>query len=236
MESLKRLIQRLFPELVAGYHKPQLGRVLAINDAPKTGGRSTLERPRFAVDIQPLNEHLEDHGPILRDIQVAIPYAGALRGFYALPDPGSIVEYCFDYALPHLLHIRATLPLGLELPQVDAGEAIWQHSATVKQGYDAAGNWHRATDQNMTDACDQIRSCQAGVKQLLKSPKTWVGSDSENVLKILSDFMQSTSDALNTLASHTHATSPPPNQSGDIAGFSSSIASDKSGRLDPITE
>ena len=40
----------------------------------------------------------------------------------------------------------------------------------------------------------------------MKSPKAWVGSDKENVLQILIDFMEETAGALDVIASHTHPT------------------------------
>lgn len=235
-QAIKRIVLRLFPELKNGYHKPMLGRVERAGKPPKTGGVCSHDEPLYAVDIQPLDAHFRPKGELLRDLVVAVPYAGQHRGFMALPDPGCVVEFCFSYALPHLVHIRGVIPWGLELPPVDAGEAIWQHSQPVHQGYDKDGNWHRSTDQNITDACGKIRECQAGVKQLLKSPKTWVGSDSENLLRILQDFMQTTSEALGVIASHTHAQGPAPDQTGQIAGFGTTVASQKADRLDPITE
>ena len=227
MDAIKRIVLRLFPELSHGYHLPMLGRVEAITDAPKDGGRCTLERPRFALDIQPLDEHLQPKGELLRDITMATPYAGQHRGFFALPDPGCIIEFCFSYAMPNLIHVRGVIPWGLELPAVDSGEAKWQHSKECYQGYDKDGNWHQI---------GKIHQNRAAIKQIMKSPKTWCGSDQENVLKILSDFMQDTAEALDIIASHTHPNVAPCAQSGAISGKSGSIKGHKSGRLDPITE
>jgi len=54
-------------------------------------------------------------------------------------------------------------------------------------------------------------------------------------LQILSDFMQHTTDALNTLATHTHA-GPPPDQEGDIAVKANTIASDNATRLKSMAD
>jgi len=54
-------------------------------------------------------------------------------------------------------------------------------------------------------------------------------------LQILSDFMQHTTDALNILATHTHA-GPPPDQEGDIPAKASNIESDNATRLANMTE
>ena len=226
-EAIKRILLRLFPELKNGYHKPMLGRVERIANPPKAGGVSTHEEPMHAVDIQPMDEHFRPKGELLRDLVVAVPYAGQHRGFYALPDKGCIVEFCFGYALPHLIHIRGVIPWGLELPAVDVGEAKWQHSQECYLGYDKDGNWEQI---------GKVHRSVAAVKQLMKSPKTWVGSDSENVLQILSDFMQDTADALDVLAGHTHPNVGACSQGSSIAAKSSAIKESKSGRLDPITE
>ncbi|WBA86536.1 hypothetical protein [Endozoicomonas sp. GU-1] len=180
-----------------------------------------------AVDIQPLDEHFRPKGELLRDLVVAVPYAGQHRGFYALPDKGCIVEFCFGYALPHLIHIRGVIPWGLELPSVDVGEAKWQHSQECYQGYDKDGNWEQI---------GKVHQSVAAVKQLMMSPKTWVGSDSENVLQILSDFMQDTADALDVLAGHTHPNVGACSQGSSITAKSESIQDHKNDRLDPITE
>ena len=227
MEAIKRIVLRLFPELNHGYHLPMLGKVMSISDAPKSGGTCTQDQPRFAVDIQPLDEHLNPTGELLRDVTVAVPYVGQHRGFFALPDAGCIIEFCFSYAMPNLIHIRGVIPWGLELPAVDVGEAKWQHSQECHQGYDADGNWHKI---------GKIHRNRAAIKQLMKSPKTWLGSDSENVLRILSDFMQDTADALDTLAGHTHPKVGTCSQQSAVSQKSSSIKSHKSGRLDPISE
>ena len=75
-----------------------------------------------------------------------------------------------------------------------------------------------------------------------RSPKTWLGSDSENVLELLSELMATVSALASTCASHTHpgiASGPdstqPPNQAGDFNGKASE-ADEQKARLDPITK
>ena len=226
VNTFKRIILRLFPELKHGYHKPMLAKVVAIADPPKEGGLCDLFRPMYAVDLQPVNEHLKDSGPILKGVPVAVPYAGNHRGFHALPDVGTIVEFTFAYSLPHLPYVRAILPIHQELPKLDKDEAIWQHSQTVHQGYDKNGNWYRI---------GKIHSDAATIKQLMKSPKTWLGSDNENVLRIVSEFMDTTAQALEELAGHTHLPNGLPNVKGAVEGKAGDIEGMK-GRLDSITE
>ncbi len=238
MEAIKRIVLRLFPELKNRYHLPMLGRVERIGDAPADGGQCTHDRPRYAVDIQPLDRHLKPKGELLRDVTVGVTYAGNARGFYALPDPGTIIEFCFAYGMPNLIFIRGVIPWNLELPHLDKDESRWQQSADIYQGYDKTGNWHRHTTENIRESAAKVRECNSQVKQLLKSPKTWIGSDSENVLRILSDSLNAIASGLNAAASHTHNGGQigAPDNGGDIASTASTVSSIKSGRLDPITE
>ena len=62
--------------------------------------------------------------------------------------------------------------------------------------------------------------------------KTWLGSKEINILQLLSDFMQATISAFNTLASHTHPTpqgeSSAPSQGSDVTAQSNNISANKS--------
>jgi len=239
VEALKRIINRLYPELKAGYHRPMLGKVERISQPDFQGNEvSTLEEPFYAVDIQPLDENFKPKGQVLRDLVVMLQYGGQQRGFFALPDPETIIEFCFAYASPKLIMIRGVVPWGIKLPSWRPGEAHWHSNEEVWQGYDLDNNWHRHTTGDIRESCAQIRDCQAKAKQLLKSPKTWIGSDSENVLQIMIDMMSTLETALNTIATHTHNAGKvgPTDQSSAISSTSSKISSIRSDRLAPITE
>lgn len=86
----------------------------------------------------------------------------------------------------------------------------------------------------------------AVAKQLLRvknGGKVWLGSEGENVLKILSDLIQVVANIANTASSHTHPytdngnpmNTQAPNQSGTFSGQKGNADSIK-GRLDPIVE
>ena len=237
MEAIKRLVNRLYPELEAKYHAPMLGRIERITNAPVDGGNCTMDEPMYAVDIQPLDENFNEKGLILRDVVLGMSYAGQERGFFALPDPGCIVEFCFAYVSPKLIFIRGVVPWGLRLPPLDINESMWHKNANIYQGYDKTGNWQRHTTESIQESCNNIRQCTASAKQLLRSPKTWIGSDSENVLNILIDLMNTLESALNIISNHTHniGNVGAPDQSGEISEASSEISSIRSSRLDPIT-
>lgn len=72
-------------------------------------------------------------------------------------------------------------------------------------------------------------------KQIHKAPKTWIGSDGENVLRIVSELMAQVIDLCNVLSSHTHPSVGTCSQGSQI----STIGSDTGGikaRLDGIKE
>ena len=238
MEAIRRLVNRLYPELKSGYHKPMLGRVERITNPPVNGGDCTLDTPYYAVDIQPLDSHFKPKGELLRDVVMGLSYCGQERGLFALPDKGCLVEFCFSYASPGLVFIRGVIPWGLKLPPLNTDEALWYHSKSIYQGYDKSGNWHRNTTENINDSCSKIRECIALTKQLLKSPKTWLGSDNENVLSILLDFMSEMETVLVTIAQHTHNSGQvgAPDQGSNISSSATAVGDMKSNRLAPITE
>lgn len=72
-------------------------------------------------------------------------------------------------------------------------------------------------------------------KQLLKAPKTWVGSDTENVLRILSELMAQVISLANTLASHTHPSVGVISQASSVTAVSTAVTGIKT-RLDGIKE
>ncbi|KJG09511.1 hypothetical protein C0W96_01000 [Photobacterium kishitanii] len=77
--------------------------------------------------------------------------------------------------------------------------------------------------------------------QSYQSPKTWVGSEKENVLSLFSDLMQVVTELSSTLASHTHnspetgAPTSPPIQGDGVTGHGKASTKLKQ-RLDPTTK
>lgn len=79
-------------------------------------------------------------------------------------------------------------------------------------------------------------------RQRYKAPLTWIGSQSENVLGILSELMAQVINLCTTLASHTHSgvttgsgNTAAPVQSSTISGYGTNTSGIK-GRLDGIKE
>lgn len=235
MDVIKKIVEKLYPELKSGLHLPQIGRVVQISDAPDNAQIVTMARPFYAVDIQPLDEHGQDLGDIFKDIPLALPASGGGRGFFAYPSVGTLVEYTFAFGRPDKPYIRCILPLEQPMPPLNTNESRWQQSDHIYQGYDQAGNWHRSTLQNIYDNAGQLRECRAQLQQKLIAKKTWLGSESENVLKILSDALETISSAFEVIAAHVHPGhySPATNASS-IKKKGAQVDEIKSSRLDPL--
>lgn len=152
--AIKRVVLGLFPELTAGYHLPMFAQVVAARETPTDGDLSDDFRPRFAVDLQPLNEQLEPATdmPVLPDVPLPAPMAGHESGVFGYPKDGTIVELAFAYGSPNRPFIRTVLALNLALPGVDRDAQRWQHSPDNYQMADQNGNWSRSTAGSITDS------------------------------------------------------------------------------------
>jgi hypothetical protein len=253
METIiNRIIRRLFPELTAKLHLPRWGKVVSLPELPTEGGERGSDPfyPRYAVDVQLLDENgTETKSKVLQAVPLPLPGAGNKAGRLEPPAIGSIVEIAFAYGRPDKPFIRTVLPFGWDLPAIKEGETRTQVRDGVYQHIDDKGNFENKTDESLKDIIGKLAELQcetrkvtASVEQDHRSPKTWIGSDGENVLKLLSELMATVSALASTCASHTHpgiASGPgstqPPNQAGDFSSKASE-ADEQKGRLDPITK
>lgn len=312
----------LFPELSARYHLPLFAVVVGVRETPNEGDLCDEFRPRYAVDVQVLDEHDEPDPayPILNDVILAVPTAGHEMGFFAYPEDGTRVEIAFAYGSPNKPFIRSVLPHRLTLPQVERGEQRWQHNAASFQRMDKDGNQERVTDLDIHDesltrlveamtvvedfytstkttatndieiigaikrieafgamvlqsggafdlaSIDVMRlttkadmilrvvgniqqtvdgdssstiagdtSSTSGGKQHFEAPKSWIGSDSENAIRLMSETAQLVVDLANILATHTHPSTGTITQGGSVTTISGQVAALKV-RIDGIAE
>lgn len=246
MESIiKKIILRLYPELSSGLHLPRWGKVVALPELPEEEGERGSDPfyPRWAVDVQLLDENgTATKSKALQAVPLPLTGAGNKAGHMQPPAIGSIVEIAFAYGRPDKPFIRTVLPFGWDLPAIKEGEARTQTREGVYQLIDETGNFENKTPENLTDIIGKIaqlqcqtRTVTASAEQTHKSPKTWLGSEGENVLKLLSELMATVNALATTCASHTHGAGPPPNEAGDFNSQASQANAQK-GRLDPITK
>ena len=234
---IRKVALRLWPELESKTHLPLLAVVIQIPDPPGDGGTSTAERPRYAVDLRMLTPELavDEAMPLLRDVPVALTGAANGRGFAALPQPGTIVEVAFAFGRQSLPFVRSVLPEKLSLPAIDGLAQCWQQSSAALQHVDAAGSWTRLSPGNIHDGAGGTISSAAGAAHVTTAPQLWFGSDSENFLALVSEFMATTATALALLAGHTHPEVAPSQQKDDITSQAQAVTAEKS-RLDSITK
>ncbi|MCW3171203.1 hypothetical protein [Shewanella subflava] len=246
METIiNKIIRRLFPELTAKLHLPRWGEVVALPELPTVDGERGSDPfyPRYAVDVQLLDENgTATKSKVLQAVPLPLPGAGNKAGRLEPPAIGAIVEIAFAYGRPDKPFIRTVLPFGWDLPAIKEGETRNQVRDGVYQHIDDIGNFENKTDESLTDIIGKLAELQcetrkvtASIEQDHRSPKTWIGSDGENVLKLLSELMATVSALASTCASHTHANGATPDQASNFSGQSSQ-ANDQKGRLDPITK
>ncbi|WP_271105100.1 hypothetical protein [Pseudomonas tohonis] len=73
---------------------------------------------------------------------------------------------------------------------------------------------------NMEERIQGLRLSVAALSQHLEAPKTWLGSGSVNVLQVLCDLLDLVQEMNTDIASHVHASSPPPANAGLFAAKS----------------
>ncbi|MGF1688362.1 hypothetical protein L4C36_16990 [Photobacterium japonica] len=240
--TIKRIIYRLFPELTGRWHLPRWGKVVALPELPKEGDLSDRFYPHYAADVQLLDEkgmEYKNKAP-LQAVPLPVPGLGDYAGRLEPPAIGSIVELGFIFGQPDKPFIRCVLPLGFKLPAIKQGESRYQQRQGVYHLVDEEGSFHSITDKLAKLHC-QLREVRAKQEQDHRAPKTWVGSEGENVLRLLSELMQVVSELSSTCAGHTHkspetgAATSSPNQASNFTGHGKA-ASKLKGRLDPITK
>lgn len=152
-DAIRRSVERQFPELTGGYHLPRFARVVGIADAPANADICDDFRPRFAVDLQLLDDNDEPDTalPMLAGVPLPLSVGGDEMGFLGFPEEGTRVVVCFAYGLPNKPYVQTILPHGLSLPKVPKGDQVWQHSEGAQQRVDADGNWLRQTDGRIRD-------------------------------------------------------------------------------------
>ncbi len=145
----KRKIHYLFPELAAGHHLPRFGRVEAVTDSARSGHENNPFRPRYAVDVQLLDENGDPDTlvPIYKAVPLPVMVGGAEQGMLATPTEGTIVEIAFAYGRSDKPFIRTILGHGWSLPDIEPQEQLQQQRNEVFTRTDAAGNHTQNTDQ-----------------------------------------------------------------------------------------
>lgn len=182
VKTIKRIINNLFPEISAGYHLPIFAEVVGVRETPKDGDLCDEFRPRYAVDVQILNEYGEPDKkwPVLKDVILSVPVAGHEMGHFAYPENGTWVEIAFAYGSPNRPFIRSVLPHRLTMPGLERGEQKWQHSAASYQRIDKDGNQERVTDLEIHDqSLTRVIEALDVIEKFHQSTKNTKANDTE---------------------------------------------------------
>ncbi|CRY69450.1 type VI secretion system Vgr family protein [Yersinia pekkanenii] len=149
----QRQIEKLYPELGAGLHLPRMARVMSPTDAAELGDPSDPFRPRYAVNIQLLDENgnAAAGAQEYNAVPLPVPMASSEGGMFQFPPEGTLVEIGFADGRPDKPMIRQTLSEGLSLPAVKPGEQLQQQRAGVSQRVTVDGSWQRDTDQSIEE-------------------------------------------------------------------------------------
>lgn len=86
----------------------------------------------------------------------------------------------------------------------------------------------------MQERIEGLRQSVAKVSQRIQAPKTWLGSESINALRVLCDLIDLVDQMNIQIAGHVHASSPPPSNAAAFTGASTN-AKLQAAKLKPIT-
>ena len=98
----------------------------------------------------------------------------------------------------------------------------------------ALGNLQETVDGNLQSTVGGTLTSQASGGQRFEAPSTWIGTDNENALKLMSETAQMVINLANILATHTHPDAGVINQGAAVSNVSSAASAIKS-RIDSIS-
>lgn len=146
---MQRQVETLYPELGNKTHLPRMGRVIAPTENTTQGDLHDEFRPRYAVNVQPLDENGNPakDTPVYNAVPVPVPMAGSESGLFQYPPAGTLVTLAHVDGRPDKPVITGTHANGQSLPDIKPGEQLQQQRAEVFQRVHTDGSWQRETDQ-----------------------------------------------------------------------------------------
>lgn len=146
---MQRQVETLYPELGNKTHLPRMGRVIAPTENTTQGDLHDEFRPRYAVNVQPLDENGNPakDTPVYNAVPVPVPMAGSESGLFQYPPAGTLVTLAHVDGRPDKPVITGTHAHGQTLPDIKPGEQLQQQRAEVFQRVHTDGSWQRETDQ-----------------------------------------------------------------------------------------
>lgn len=184
LAPFEKQLAKTHPEISANYHVPMFGRVVAISDICGTGNISTPFRPRYAVDIQLLDENGDDaKAPIFKAVPLPVALGSWEKGVFCYPDIGTIADLSFAYGRADQPIIRNIYPTNIAVPAVSHGEILLQQRQEVYQRIDKVGNVTRETDQELHDISrDHYINADYQESNIIERKTTIAANDEVNIL------------------------------------------------------
>lgn len=230
---IQRQIESVFPELASGLHLPKFGRVEVPNEDVSSGNIADPFRPRYAVDLQLLDENGSPAAdtPIYPAVPLLVPMAGSESGMFQFPPPGTLVEVGFTEGHPDKPFIRQSMLQGHNLPAVKPAEQLQQQRDGVSRRVTVAGDWERQTDQTIRETAmrrevtldEEIRKVVARETTIQATDKTTVLGTATLLTGAVmhvseGDYSVGTSGNLTTTCSKDNSVSVGRNVKRDVAG------------------
>lgn len=108
------------------------------------------------------------------------------------------------------------------------------HQATGRDLNQVVGQKYNATvGGDLDERIEGLRKSVAGVSQRLVAPRSWIGSEGVNVLRVLCDLLELVQQMNSQLAGHTHGPTPVPSISA-VFTSNASVAALLSTKLESI--
>ncbi|WP_424408117.1 hypothetical protein [Pasteurella sp. PK-2025] len=180
----RRQMEKTFPELAGGYHLPRYAKVVGVADPSGAGDISDPFRPKYAVELQLLDEHgeVDQTVPVYPAVPLPVTSTGSQGGDFAFPEVGTVVEVGFAYGRSDKPFVRTMLAQDKTIPSVEVGEQLKQQRPEVYERTDAAGNKTRETDQQIKDkSFTRVIECDQETKTIGTSEKT-VDADADEMI------------------------------------------------------
>lgn len=146
---LQRQTEALYPELGNKTHLPRKGRIIAPTEPSTLGDLHDDFRPRYAADVQLLDENGNParDTPVYNAVPLPVPMAGSESGLFQYPPAGTIVTLANVDGRPDKPVITGIHADGQSLPDIKPGEQLQQQRAEVFQRVHTDGSWQRETDR-----------------------------------------------------------------------------------------
>ena len=149
----RRQMEKHSPNWLAVIISPKYAKVVGIADPPAVAIFPIRSGPKYAVELQLLDENGDEDKtvPVYPAVPLPVTSTGSQGGDFAFPEVGTMVEVGFAYGRSGSAFVRTMLAQGKTVPSVAPGEQLKQQRPEVYERTDAAGNKIRETDQKITD-------------------------------------------------------------------------------------